>query len=103
MISPITEGEIKKSIGKLKNNKLPGVDSFPGKFYKVLINELTSILCQMYNYALEKGDPPKSWAEAVITVIHKAGKDPTQCTGYRPISPLCQDLKILTSILAERI
>lgn len=57
----------------------------------------------MYNYALEKGDPPKSWAEAVLTVIHKSGKDPTQCTGYRPIRLLCQDLKMLTSILAERI
>lgn len=103
MVSPITEEEIKKSIGKLKNSKSPGVDGFPGEFYKVFINELTPILCQMYNYALEKGDPPKSWAEAVITVIHKAGKDPTLCTSYRPISLLCQDLKILTSILAARI
>lgn len=42
------------------------------------------MVCQTYNYALEKGDPPKSRAEAVRTV--KAGKDPTQCTGYRPIS-----------------
>lgn len=57
----------------------------------------------MYNYALEKRDPLKSSTEAVITVIHKAGKDPTQCSAYRPISLLCQDLKILTSILAERI
>lgn len=80
MISPI-----KKNIGKLKNNKSPGVESFPGEFCNVFINELTPILCRIYNYALEKGDPTKSWAEAEITVIHKAGKDPTQCIGYRPI------------------
>ncbi len=69
MVSPITEEEIKRNIGKLKNSKSPGVDGFPGEFYKAFINELTPILC----------------------------------TGYRPISLLCQDLKILTSILAERI
>lgn len=75
--------------------------AFRENFYKAFISELTPILCRTYNYALEKGDPPKSWAEAVI--IHKAGKDPTQCSAYRPIRFLCQDLKILTSILAERI
>lgn len=49
MISPI-----KKSIGKLKNSTSPGVDGFPGEFYKAFINELTPILCRMYNSALEK-------------------------------------------------
>lgn len=78
IISPITEKEIKRSIGKLKNDKSLGSDGFPGEFYKAFINELTPLLCQMYNYALEKGDPPKSLAEAIITVIHKEGKDPTQ-------------------------
>lgn len=39
----------------------------------------------------------------MISVIHKDNKDPTLCTSYRPISFLCVDLKILTSILANRI
>ena len=100
---PITEEEIKNNILKLKNNKSPGADGFPGEYYKTFINELTPILCRIYNYALTEGDPPGSWADAIISVIHKENKDPTQCTSYRPISLLCVDMKILTSIVANRI
>lgn len=101
--SPITVKEIIDSISKLKNSKSPGVDGFSREHYKTFVNELAPILCRVYNYALDKRYPPKTWAEAIITVIHKEGKDPTQCTGYRPVSLICQDLKILTSILANRL
>lgn len=46
---------------------------------------------------------PSSWSEAIISVIYKEGKDATLCEGYRPISLLCTDLILLTSILAKRI
>ncbi|KAM7369499.1 hypothetical protein PAMP_000739 [Pampus punctatissimus] len=103
MTRPITEEEIRENILKLKNNKSPGVDGFPGEYYKTLINELTPVLCRVYNYALTEGHPPGSWSDAVISVIHKDNKDPTLCTSYRPISLLGVDLKILTSIIANRI
>lgn len=103
LCSPITVQEIIDSISKLKNSKSPGADGYSGEYYKVFVNELAPILCWVYNYALDEKDPPKTWSEAIITVIHKDGKDPTQCMGYRPISLLCQDLKILTSILANRV
>ena len=100
---PITEEEIRENIVKLKNNRAPGIDGFSGEYYKAYVNELTPVLCKVYNYALTKEDPPGSWSEAIISVIHKDNKDPTQCASYRPISLLCVDLKILTSIIAKRI
>ena len=103
LIKPITESEIRETITKLKNNKTPGTDGFSGEYYKIFVNELTPILCKLYNYVLTSGDPPNSWSEAILTVIHKEGKDPIQCTSYRPISLLCVDYKILTSIMATRI
>ena len=60
-------------------------------------------LCGVFNYALQENDPPKSWSEAVITVIHKEGKDPLEFGACRPISLLGSDVKILSSILANRI
>ena len=100
---PITEEEIRENIVKLKNNRSPGSDGFSGEYYKAYVNELTPVLCKVYNYALTKEDPSGSWSEAIISVIHKDNKDPTQCASYRPISLLCVDLKILISILAKRI
>lgn len=103
LTSSVTQEEIRKSILKLKNGKTPGVDGLPGEYYKIFINELTPVLCKVYNYALTKGDPPGSWSEAIITVLPKENKDPTLCSSYRPISLLCVDMKILTSIIATRL
>lgn len=41
---PIKDEEIKETILKLKNNKSPGIDRFPGEYYKTYINELVPIL-----------------------------------------------------------
>ena len=74
------------------------MDRLPGGFYKWFIDKLAPILTRVFNYTLFKGDPPDSWSEAIISVIHKAGKDLTCCEGYRAISLLCNDQKLLTSI-----
>lgn len=72
-------------------------------FFKQFSVQLVPVLCKVFNYALSENNPPESWSEAIVSVIHKQGKDTTQCSSYRPISLLCNDFKILTSILNKRI
>lgn len=103
MIKPISSQEIDDTIKTLKSNKSPGTDGSPGEFYKCFAEEITPVLCKVFNYALSTGNPPDTCSEAIISVLHKEGKDSTSCEGYRPISLLCNDLKILTNILAQRI
>lgn len=65
------------------------------------MKEFTPKLCTVFNYALKENDPPKSWSEAIISVIYKEGKYPKKCASYRPISLLGNDVKILGSIMAN--
>ena len=54
------------------------------------------MLAKVHNYALSSDSPPKTWSEAIISVLYKEGNDSTLCEGYRPVRLLCNDLKILT-------
>lgn len=56
-----------------------------------------------YNSILQGGMLPPSWYEAELVPICKPGKDPQQCSSYRPIALLNVDAKIFTSILAHRL
>lgn len=41
--------------------------------------------------------------DANMVLLLKPGKDPLDCSGYRPIAVLNVDLKILTKVLADRL
>lgn len=41
--------------------------------------------------------------EAQVVLLSKLGKDPLDCSSYRSIALLDQDLKILTKVLAIRL
>lgn len=99
---PITEEEISKTISKLKANKMAGEDGYPAEWYKYFRHLLIPELKNCFNYVLTGGEIPPSWKRAVISVIHKPGKDKTECGSYRPISVLNIDYRVFTTILAKR-
>ena len=76
------------------------MDGFPAEWYKAFKEQIVPILLECFNHALKEGDPPRTWREAVISVIHKEGKDKKECSAYRPISVLNIDY---ASILAKRL
>lgn len=65
MRDPITKKEIEETIKSFKNNKVPGIDGYPSEFYKCFQGEITQLLQRVFNYALTKNDPPKSWSKAI--------------------------------------
>lgn len=103
LVQPIVEEEIVKAIKKSKTGKSPGTDGFTYEFFKAFQNVLIPILNRVFNDILETGLWPKTWGTTMISVIHKEGKDPANCSSYRPISLLNVDQKLFTTIMANRL
>ena len=103
LIKDITAVEILQQINQLKMGKTPGDDGYTNEFYKTFKKDLMPLLLRAYNFALHTGTWAATWNSSIITVIHKEGKDATECSSYRPISLLNTDHKIITSIIANRL
>lgn len=97
---PITTEELRKALKSLKPGKAPGPDGFTLLYYKTFIEKLAPKFLAAFNSIRDGQMMPAETLMAHITVVPKEGKDPSQCSSYRPISLLNVDLKILTKILA---
>lgn len=51
---------LKKQRLEKQLNLEKSTDGFPGKFYKCFTDQLTPVLCDVYNHALSNNDPPGS-------------------------------------------
>ncbi len=96
-------GRDNKNDPETKPDKSPGSDGFTGEFYREFKVQLVPVLYKAFNWALTHGIWADTWSNSIITIIHKEGKDPSQCEGYRPITLLNVDQKLLSSILADRL
>lgn len=100
---PISQGEIAAAISSLHSGKSPGSDGFPAEFFKTFSSLLSPHLCLVLSDSFKQGKLPATLYEACISLIVKKGKDPTECSSYRPISLLNVDAKILAKVLACRL
>lgn len=99
----IVADEISGAITSMEGGKAAGPDGLPIDIYKMFRGKLIIPLLNMYLESFEKGDLPPSLKSALITLLLKPGKTPTDCGSYRPISLLNTDTKILCKVLAKRL
>lgn len=81
---------------------MPGIDDFSIKFYKTFWTELGPVLLAVLNQSLSDGQLPKSCRRAIITLLPKKG-DLNEIKNWRPISLLCNDYKLLSKALGNRL
>ena len=101
--SSITEVEVLAAIKSMPINKSPRPDGFSAEFYKEFWTELQPIFMSMVNNFSHNRTLPQTMNLAYITVLHKDGKDPLNCSSFRAISLLDHDYKIITKLSAKRL
>lgn len=101
--SPLTMEDLSEAIGDINSGKAPGPDGIPIEFYKIFERQLLRPLLDMFEESFITGRLPDSLRLAIITIILKPNKPPTECSSYRPIRLMGCDTKILCKALARKL
>jgi hypothetical protein len=97
-----TQNEIEESIGKLTNNKAPGIDSIQAELLKHGSKELIEILQEFLGLIWINENMPDEWKIGIMCPLHKKG-DPMQCASYRGITLLNTTCKVFSKILYTQL
>jgi len=100
---PITEKELHSALKSMQNNKAPGPDGFPAKFYEHFWSTLHPLFSRTITEIKHNAKFPSHMNTALISLIPKPNKDHTLTSNYRPISLINVDIKIISKALAHRI
>ncbi len=102
LTNPVTTSEIQSHLKKMKN-KAPGKDNIHTILIKQAPVTYLQHLGQLFTTCLTTGHFPSPWKTALVTMIHKPGKDPHNPTSNCPISLLSHIGKLFERIFASRL
>ena len=85
---------------ELKNGKAPGVDTVYNIILKKAIGTgFYKVLARAFTISLKLGFIPHVWKIAVLCMLIKPDKPPSQTTSYRPISLLSAMMKLFEQVI----
>lgn len=101
LMQPIAQDEVFAAIKGSCSHKSPGLDGLPKEFFlktwQIIGPQFTSVI----NDALQ-GNSLKEFHDGIVVLVKKKGND-NSVKGFRPISLLNFDYKVLARILKQRI
>ena len=103
MKEPFTEGEIKKAINSLKNQKSPGIDNLQGEMLKFGPKIFHSSIAELFNDIAATGKFPTQIKHGILVPLPKPGKKQGPPGNLRPIILLSIIRKILAIVLINRL
>ena len=100
-------GELREALRQSAPGKAPGLDGLPYEFYSAFWAGVEPLLLAAVNQAFQAHEDPQALSAllvGLIVLIHKGTGRPTDLlVGYRPITLLNCDLKLLAKALANRL
>ncbi|KAJ9512027.1 hypothetical protein QJQ45_004586 [Haematococcus lacustris] len=102
----LSEEELVRALRGCAHSKAPGLDGLPMEVYDRLWVELGRPLRAMLRDALADTADPAPLAEfltGIITLVPKAGKPRDQVAGYRPITLLNCDVRLVARAMEDRL
>ena len=89
---------------KLKNGKTPGIDNVYNDILKKAIGTgFYKLLARAFTISLKLGFIPYAWKVAVLCMLIKPDKPPSQTSSYRPISLLSAIMKLFERVIEKRL
>jgi len=100
---PLTCEELEKALFAMQQGKSPGNDGLTVGFYRTFWKHLKGPCWEAMQEGLARGELAPSQKQTVIRLILKKGKNPKHLKGWRPISLMNNDAKMLSGALAARL
>ena len=95
--------ELVGAVKKSKSGTSPGVDGLPIEFYKSFIGLVSPRLIEVFNSMLREGQRGRDQNCAAVILLCKKPEEAAKLKNWRPISLLCNDIKLVTKILSIRL
>ncbi len=92
--APLSLEELHVSLKSLQKGKSPGLDGLPPELYSEIWDLVGILMLNLFNFAIEHGVFHRDQKTSLISLLLKKGKDPLDCSSYRPILLIPCDLKI---------
>ncbi len=101
--APLSLEELHVSLKSLQKGKSPGLDGLPPELYLEIWDLVGIPMLNSFNFAIEHGVFRRDQKTSLILLLLKKGKNPLDCSSYRPISLIPCDLKIYAKVFASRM
>ena len=99
----LSMSELSSALSTMRKGKTPGSNGFPVEFFRVFWLDIGPFLHRAITASFVGKGELRSHQEGIITLIPKKGKSPFSYKGWRPITLLNTDYKIISTAISNRL
>ena len=104
--SSLSGPDLLRALKGAKQGSCPGYDGLPFEFFRAFDSILVPLLLRVFNSAFADSDsaaPLAHLLSGVVCLVRKPGQSGEELAGYRPITLLNSDVKLVMLVIADRL